>query len=371
MTISTLVVTDIDRFIGMKDFWDGELKDHTDDPFLLSCMLIEQWKLSQKLGWNPLLMLFVSSGEIIGFAPLLMRSNLGFRQVSNFDHYRWPDFFSDNNREVCIDKMLSFLFKQLNCESASLTFEDESDNLRTLQKVCASRGLKFTKAPQEGQAIIPITGSLNSYKESLKRKDRKEFERNGRKLDKLGSWQISCFALNHSSISKIWAIERFSWKANLEGKKKALKTLGLESILNGIQRNSESEPLFESEVWTLELNNLPLAYVVVMKRNKTVFFVKTSFDSRFKIVSPGMFLMNELIERVFENMVAEKIDFISNIPCVQVWKPLVKKRAVITILRNPSLSRARNLVFENRVSLKTSQITEGLVWKNKKLDCLV
>ena len=252
MTISTLVVSDIDRFVEMKNFWDGELKYHTDDPFLLSCMLIEQWKLSQKLGWNPFLMIFVSNGEIIGFAPLLMRSNLGFRQVSNFDHYRRPDIFSDKNREICVDKMLSFLFKQLNCESAILTFEDESDDLRTLQKVCAARGLKYAKAPQEGQAIIPITASLKSYKESLNRKDRKEFERNGRKLDKLGSWRISCFDLNHSSIAKIWTVERFSWKANLDGKKKAMKTLGLESILNGIQKNSESEPLFKSEVWTLE-----------------------------------------------------------------------------------------------------------------------
>jgi hypothetical protein len=365
MGISTLVISDIDHFAGMKDYWDRELKDHVDDPFLFSCMLIEQWKSNQKLGWHPFMMIFKSDAEIVGFAPLMMSTSFGFRQAANFDQYTCPDFFSGNIRETCMDSMISFLFRQLKCESANITLENESSNQRMLETVCKKKGFNHTKWPQEGQAIIPVETSLDSFRKSLKNKDRKKFEKISTKLDNLGSWQISRFDLDRSSIAKIEAVEGFSWKARLEGREKALKDTGLESVLKGVQSNGQGESFFESEVWTLELNDAPIAYVLAMKRNKTVFFAKTSYDSRFKELSPGLFLMNDLIERVFKNTTAEKIDFISNMPFTQVWKPLVRNRITFTILRNPYLSRARHLVFGNRISLKTSQILEKIGRKKR------
>ena len=53
------------------------------------------------------------------------------------------------------------------------------------------------------------------------------------------------------------------------------------------------------KVWFLELNGLPIAYVLVFKHNHVLFFEKTSYDQRFKPVSPGNFLFNELIESIF------------------------------------------------------------------------
>jgi hypothetical protein len=365
MGISTLVISDVDHFIGIKDYWDRELRDHVDDPFLFSCMLIEQWKSNQELGWHPFMMIFKSGAEIVGFAPLMLRTHFRFRQAANFDQYTCPDFFSDNIRETCVDIMISFLFRHLKCESANITLEDESNNQRMLEKVCRNKGFNCTSWPQEGQAIIPVETSLDSFRKSLKNKDRKKFEKISTKLDNLGSWQISHFDLDRDSIAKIEVVERFSWKARLEGREKALKDTGMESVLRGVQSNCQGESFFESEVWTLELNDVPMAYVLVMKRNKTVFFAKTSYDSRFKELSPGLFLMNDLIERVFKNMTAEKIDFISNMPFTQVWKPLVRNRITFTILRNPSLSKARHLVFGNPLSLKTSQILERIGRKKR------
>jgi hypothetical protein len=363
MKISTLVVSDIDRFVEMRDFWDRELKDHVDDPFLFSSLIVEHWKFSQRMGWHPFLMVFLSGEKIVGFAPLIMRSRFGFRYVSNFDQYTCPEFFSDNYREVCIDQMVRILFRHLHCESADVTVRDESADQRILEKVCRKRKLSYTRFPQEGQAVIPVKKSLDSFRQSLNRKDSKEFKRIGRKLDKLGSWQISCFDLDRTSLAKIWKVERHSWKANLKGKEKAKKDLGLSSILKGVERNREGKSYFESKVWFLELNDMPLSYVLTMKRNKTEFFAKTSFDSRFKEVSPGIFLMNTLIERVFMDKIADKIDFISNLPLVRVWKPLVVKRITYRILRNAFLSKTRLLVFENRINLKAFQILERFKWK--------
>jgi hypothetical protein len=365
MSISTLVISDVNRFAGMKDFWDRELRDHVNDPFFYSCMLIEHWKFSQRVGWHPFLMVFLSSEKIVGFAPLLMRSRFGFRYVSNFDQYTCPEFFYDNYHEVCLEQMVNVLFRHLNCESADITVRDESADQRLLEKVCRKKNLRYTRFPQEGQAIIPVKSSLNFFRQSLNRKDVREFKRIGRKLDKLGSWQISCFGLDRASLTKIWEVERHSWKAYLKGKEKAKKDLGLSAILKGVERNGEGVSYFESEVWFLELNGVPLSYVLTMKRNKTLFFAKTSYDSRYKDVSPGTFLMNSLIEQVFMNGRADKIDFISNLPVLNVWKPLVVKRITYGILRNVFLSKARRLVFENRVCSKALQILERFKWKRR------
>jgi hypothetical protein len=365
MSVSTLVISDLDRFVEMKDFWDKELREHVDDPYLFSCMLIEQWKIGRKLGWRPFLMVFTFDNKIVGFAPLMMRSNFGFRQISTFNQYTYPDFFSDSCRGICVDNMLSFLFKQLRCESVNITCEDESANQRMLNNICRNKGFSYTKSFQEDRAVIAVSQSLDSFRQSLKRKDGKKFAKIRRKLDGSGSWQISRYDIDLDSMAKIWAVERFSWKANLEGKKKAMKNLDLEYTLKGLQNTQEHASFFESEIWILELNDVPLSYVLVMKRNKTVFFAKTSYDSRYKPLSPGLFLMNDLIERVFRDMSAEKIDFITALPFAQVWKPLISKRTVFVISRNQFLSRARRLIFENRLSLKTQKIIERLSWQKK------
>jgi hypothetical protein len=364
--ISTLVISDLDRFVEIKDFWDKELREHVDDPYLFSCLLIEHWKIGRELGWTPFLMVFMVKNRLVGFAPLMMRSNFGFRQVSTFDQYTYPYFFSDNYRKNCVDIMITFLFKRLKCESASIICEDESPNQKVLKRVCGNKGFRCTGYPQEGEAVIPVNQSLNSFNQSLKKKNSKKFAKIRRKLDELGSWQILCSELNCDSLTKIRAIERFSWKAGLEGKKKAMKDLDLECTLKALQNTHEYAAFFEPQIWTLELNGMPLSYMLAIKRNQSVFFAKTSYDSRYKHLSPGLFLINELIERIFRCMTAEKIDFMTDLPFVQVWNPLIKKRRTFKILRNQFLSRVCRLLFENPVSLKVLQGMERVRWQKKQ-----
>jgi len=48
--ISVLVVWDLDHFVNMESFWDRELCDRVDDPFLSGCMMDLHWKLGQRVG---------------------------------------------------------------------------------------------------------------------------------------------------------------------------------------------------------------------------------------------------------------------------------------------------------------------------------
>ena len=360
--ISVSVVWDLDRFVRLESFWDREICDHVDDPFLSGCMIDLHWKIGKQIGWRPFMMIFLVEGRIIGFAPLMMRSRFNSRYVSNFDQYTIPDFFVDEYREVCISIMVDYLFERLNCSSADLTFMDGSVNQKILEKVCEKKGFRFSRWPQEGQAIIPIKTSLEVFRGFLSRNTRKKFRRLVKKIDNLGSWKISCYDIDQSSIEKVWVVEKYSWKNNLRGKKKAINNWGIEFALKGAQRNRLGEGFFDSELWFLEVNDMPVAYVLVLKHNRIVFFAKTSYDQRFGAISPGVFLMNDLVERAFQECSAEKIDFFGNLSFVQVWNPVVKKRVTIKIERCSFLSVFLCFVFDNRVSSRFLKFVEQLRW---------
>ena len=59
------------------------------------------------------------------------------------------------------------------------------------------------------------------------------------------------------------------------------------------------------------------------------------------------------------------IDFISDLPFMQVWKPLVKKRVKIKIERRSFLLKCSCFVFDNRVCTCFLNFVEQLRWKKK------
>lgn len=369
---STLFVADIQQFIKMKDFWDREIQEHVDDPLLFSSMIIEQWKCSLKIGDHPFLLIVKKEERIIGFAPLIFESRFGFRCVHNFNEYLCAEFFSDP--EICMELVINYLFRNLNCESIDITFSDELNYEGIIEQVCSKLNRYFSVLPGEGNAIIPVKNNVDLFRKSLKRKDRKEIERISRKLSQFGTWRISCFDWRDSLVSKILKIERCSWKAELEGKKAIAKDLGLNYILNGINKNMESKSFFDAKACFLMLNDLPIAYVIELIRNRIIYFAKTSYDQKFRHLWPGIILMNEIIEDATLKKKAERIDFISNLPFIQIWNPEVRKRVTFRIVQNVFRSKVRTLVFQNRIILKFFQVVEMYKWKKiyfrkEKINC--
>lgn len=366
MKISTVVISDFDRFVRLRDFWDCGLKDFVKNPLISGCMLSELWKYSQHFGWQPFILVFLVKEKIIGFAPLRMKSRFGFRHICNLYHDTHPDFIDDKYRRLCLEKIVDFLFNRLHCESADITFEGGSVNQQLFEDICSNKGLFYTSSPMVlsnfDRAIIPVRTSLESFQISLDKKVRKNFRRLINRLADLGSWQIHSSKLDLQAIRKVWEVEKHSWKSSLKGKERANKDYGLAHVLKGIKNNKESTKFFESEVWFLDLDGMPLSYVLVLKYKKRVFFLKTSYDSRFKTVSPGIVLMNDLIERIFKERSAYEIDFITNLPFTKAWKPVIRKRNTVKIVRDPFSSKMRQLIFENQISHRVFMFLDYLKW---------
>jgi len=124
----------------------------------------------------------------------------------------------------------------------------------------------------------------------------------------------------------------------------------------------------------------PLVVASLIKENVKKFedeefvVVKTKLDGRNVWISkaegpgaatgyPGKFLINELIERIFREQTVSEINFITNLPFVNDWKPSVRSRTKVKILRSTIKSKIQRLLFENRVSYKSINFLEGLKWK--------
>jgi hypothetical protein len=356
MNTSILIISKYDRFVEIKEFWDIKIREQVQNPHLYSCMLSELWKVAKTLGEKPLLIIFLLRNKIIGFAPLKIKSTFGFRKVSNLYKYIYPEVFENKYRKFCMDKMIDLLFNRFNCKSAEITFEEKSSNKKALENSCLRKGLYFKNCPMENsidnKAIIPIKTNLDDFQKALGKNARSNLKKTVNKLGRLGSWQVHKEELHNSSIKKIYDIEKHSWKNNLTGKNKLIKDQGLACTIRGITKNNETNSFFKSKAWFLEINGIPASYQLVLKHKKIAYFIKTSFDSRFKQASPGKFLMKCVIDQLFQEQTTEEIDFITNIPLVNIWKPVVKKRVTVKIEQNQLLSRIQNIIFENPINSK-------------------
>jgi hypothetical protein len=271
-----------------------------------------------------------------------------------------------------MDKIVDILFNRFNCKTAEITFEKGSVNKKALENTCLTKGLFFNCYPmsrsKDNKAVIPVKTSLAEFRKALGKRARRNFKRTVNKLEKLGSWQVHDEELNNISIEKIYDVEKHSWKNSLTGKNKLIKDQGLDCTLKGVKKNNEENPLFRSKVWFLEINGIPASYQLVLNYKKMAYFVKTSYDQRFRDVSPGKFLMNCVIDQIFQEQTAKEIDFITNLPVVNIWKPVVKKRLTVKIYQNRYLSRIQEVLFENQINSKTQIFLERLKYnKNNNI----
>jgi hypothetical protein len=339
----------------MERVWNLELVTSVKNPQLYSRLICGVMRDYEAQGWTPLVFTFWSGNRIVGMAPLKMRKVFYTNYVCNLEDFFYSDFvFFDNYRERCMKLLVDVLFNHLNCRSATITLDTSSPNLKFLKKICLEKKLPFREKLTFGSAIIPVKTDWDQFYNSLKRTKRKEFRKIKRKLDASVSWRIYRVEIDSNAVEKILAIEQKSWKAEWRAKYNVEEDTMLRIILEASQPNGEVESIYESEVWFLEVNGVEIAYQIVLLYKGTAFFVKTSFNSNFKSFSPGKFLINGVLREVFTKGTVNKIDFITNLPFIQAWKPLCERRTQLIIEKNPFLSYVIPVVLGVRESKNRS-----------------
>lgn len=359
--ISIKVIMNFNNLIAIEDEWNYKLNKSMENPFLFSRLLSLIMHSWEEWGWTPLAVIFLHDNKIVGMMPLKIRKRLQLINCSTLHPYLYSVFYlPDEYRKICMTQLIDFLFKHLKCHVVALTIQDSSPNLKVLTKICQKKGFHLRKTHFNGRAILPIEHDWDVYYGTLKVKVRKEFRRIRRKLDDLGSWRISCYGIDSESIEKIIAVEQMSWKTTWRAQKKIQKDWLLHIILRASQKQGEIVPSYEIKVWFLEVKGQTIAYLLMMLYKGTAFFVKTSYDAQFKEISPGKFLMNETIRKMHINGNVKKIDFITNLPIVQIWKPMCENRTKLIIKKNMRFSIILRFAEENLITRKFVKLAKGI-----------
>jgi hypothetical protein len=334
MDIEMKVHRDSNEILEIEDQWNKKIELSSDNPFYYSRLICQFIKYWQSQGWIPIIFTFWKNDNIIGVIPLKIKKKIFVHSFYSLADDLFSNLILDEEyAKICLKKMMNYLFKNLKCTYGSLTIQNPQFLIDHLKFYCKKQKLFFSNYPTFKNAIIPIETTFDKFYSTLKPKIRKEFRRIKRKLDKLKSWRISNFKINPTSIKTIYNIEKSSWKTKWREKNKIEGDYKLNSLLkaSSIQKIT---PIYQTEVFFLQIENKFIAYDLVLFFKNKAIITKSTYSMEFKQYSPGKFLINATIKRIFQNKNIKKIDFITSLPFLQTWNPRFDYRITFNFEKN-------------------------------------
>jgi hypothetical protein len=334
----------------VEDAWNNFVRNHTENPFFLSSFLIGFLKHNLKQGWTPLMLVFLKNEAIIGLSSLATKRIFGMRVIKfSLPPSFFPDFILEPQyRDVCIEKAYDLLFNKLNCQLAILTLPVESPNL---EKIKNANRLRYSVIPQRGHRFIVVKNNWTEFERSQGKKFKQDLRRTERNLNRVGSWKVSTFnGKNQESkiIRQILDIEHSSWKEEWRLKKAMKEDPIFKIVWNGTLRAAKLEEDFNWFIWFLELNALPIAYVLAIWYKRVIYFTKTSHNRWYRKFSPGVYILNAAMRDIFNAGETEKIDFHTDLPFLRTWSSSSLPRVSILVSKHKILPSLLKLWASNR-----------------------
>jgi len=348
-------ISDVSGLLEIENVWNELVRDRAESPFLLSGFTKEFMKVNLEEGWTPMLLVFSVDNVIIGIAPLAIKTKFGVRLAKFLlNPALFPDFVLDARyRTMCIHKICDFLFRRMKCQLATLTFPAESANLESLRN---QRNLLVSETPAMGHLVLHVDCGWSEFEKSRGKKFKRDFRMTERKLDRLGLWKISRFGKEDREsdiFERVLRVELASWKEELRVRKKIKQDSDLMAAWKGALYTAEVERDFKWSFWLLELNALLIAYVMAFKYKGTTYIAKTSYDKRYRKLSPGIYVVGMAIRDIFKKGGTKKIDFHTDLPFIRKWTEECSPRVHVFVSKHrillPSLLK---FVTSNR-QLKT------------------
>ena len=328
----------------------------SENPFLSSAFIKGGAELSSSRGWDPLILVTYDSNKIVGFAPLAMRKRFGIR----FVHFLYgPNFLmdivvDDEHGEVCISQVLRTLTKVIKCKFVDLTFSDESNTLKTLEKFSRAQHVYFATeaAAFGGHRVVPVTSKWEEFVKMRGKKFRAEAKRVERKIGELGDWRVTRVEQMQQDpevCEKILRIDEHSWKKEWLSSHNFEHDPELAVTLNTLPETAKKESIIKWQVYFLELDGAAIAYVLIFRMKTTAIIKRTSYVAVYKRFSPGMFILNYAIRELFDEAKVKAIDFCADHPYQETWATLCLPRSD-TKIRNGLL-----LLLMERVLVSTTR----------------
>jgi len=367
--ISSRIILDFNKLLKIKDTWDKFIKNHSNNPIFLSGFIKQFMDFRRSKKEVPLILLISINNEIIGAAPLVIKRKFGLRFAEFLlGDGLSPDFIMDNRcQETCIAKTLEVLLDILKCHFITLALPAESPNLQVLKKKCKADGIPFYIKKGLGHYILPINCTWSEFKASRGQNFRRNFKRYTRNLNKAGSWKILSIGNENKEESSIFRkvlhIEKMSWKEKWRMRRGLKIDHDLLIIWRGAQHIARTESDFKWRLWFLELGNQPLAYCLVLQYKEMAFFMKTSYDERYKRLYPGIYVNNVAIRDLFNERQVKVIDFATDLSFHRNWTSIFLPRVRMLITKKGLLLRIIKIIHNVYMKIEIPTFLKNIVRK--------
>jgi CelD/BcsL family acetyltransferase involved in cellulose biosynthesis len=369
--IKIRVISEAKELVHLENQWNAIVKKSSNNPFLLFGF-VKYTMIHETKSGNPLVVIISEGKNIIGIAPLKMKTIFGGRRRVEFLQSDWSsDFIFDRKyRKTCAEYICEFILKNLKCNSARFVFSHDSPNLSFFLRHCKLRRIRLAVYPEKGRRIVPLTSTWVEFEASRPRSRRKNIRRLKRNFSKVGSWKVTCIEGNQQSeVSKrIFEVEKKSWKETWRDQR-GKTDWHLPIILKASKELSEKKQDFKLRAWFLELEGKTIAYLLGIIYKKVAFLVKTSYDDQYRKFSPGIIAHSVVLQQLFEESQYEYIDFISDLKYLRDWANKCLSRVGVTIA-NGALSEIilvlkQKLLFVYRSSPFLNKKVKSFLYKRR------
>jgi len=220
------------------------------------------------------------------------------------------------------------------------------------------RSLKYRANNEAPSFYIPLRQDFPSYLKERPSKLQNTLRKNEKKMQRLGRVSLAQarqFESPAKAYEALLAVEERSWKHD-QGS--AISTIRRQEDFYGMLCESTAGD-DSLHLLFLMLNDQPIAYNLGIVKNKTYFYLKTSYADEFKNCGPSTLLRARLIERLIGAGI-DRIDFASEpYEWQREWTDAFQRRGSLTIYN--ATSKGRALFFYHSLRQRLKKAPERLL----------
>lgn len=212
----------------------------------------------------------------------------------------------------------------------------------------------FIHSQKQGGCYYLQAESYDQIREKFSRKFKRNLRQQRNKLSRLGNSEI-LFLRTKNEIN--WAFQDFielegsGWKGDEGSSIKNNQTFV--KFFEELRDNFSEDGQFEIEL--LRVNNKSVAGLLCLLTDDTVYALKIGYDENYSSVSPGVLLLDEVIQRYSNDASVKTINFMADYASAEPWQPLSMDVFSILICNKSLLGLLYSINLKHKISEKVKK----------------
>jgi CelD/BcsL family acetyltransferase involved in cellulose biosynthesis len=315
MTVTADVATEVPDLAGYRDAWEALFRTRPHEPSVSLEWTEAMLRHHLAPGDRFFLLRVRRGGDVSCLVPLVAQASvtLGQRVVTLFPISEIYDTHSDvlaaDLDEATLEQLLSAIFGlPLRWDMFRLgRLLTDQRLLPALEAVLTRRRARYRLRDERGSFSVALPGSFDDYLSERSAKFRNYLRRIEKKL--VGTTGVKVVDVTHerefdAAYAQVLAVERNSWK---HGHGTSISAVPRQvSFYEEMCRGALVQGRLDLQL--LVVGGAPVAYDMGYIHGGCYYYLKTSFDERYKSLGPATFMRGRLIARLIARGV-QRFDF--------------------------------------------------------------